>query len=284
MKKVFLTLITLGFSMAAMAQTSTIENVSSGEESTGSLRTRLAEVTAPMTFSLKTEASGNFREMDKGEGGDTETQLRFGYKMNDQWEAGLLLGGKFHISGEAEAQNEESVTFSDMALAAKFTGASILNADKTVIDLRVALPTSAASYNLHKYFQLRGDLVLPYTLANDRSVGIWLSGRGHVFETKASEVNVYSQLRASQGKDFVAYAALNHELRLVNQKAGLSRTVEAMGPELGLEVAPTKELKIALAVAQKRNILNPTESNVNPNYTVFDEAETEAKVSAQIRL
>ncbi len=238
----------------------------------------------PLTATLKSEMSSNIESAKDQGGALTETQLRLAYKFNDTAQLGLLFGGKYNLANEKQTQADQNMIASDTAIAGILVAPAILGADKTTIDGRLYLPTSAASEKAKQQYQLRADITLPYSMESQRVASVSVSPRFSDFEITASKAELVSQAKFAQGKTFVPYVALNHKLKLADATAGMTRTEEYMGPEVGIDVVPHKLVKLSLLVSQERNILNPTAKKARATYTAFDTNETKYLFGAQIKL
>lgn len=238
----------------------------------------------PWAVSLKSELSANMEAAKQIGGAGTETQFRAAYKFNDAAQLGVLLGGKYNLAGENQNQAQQEMVASDAAIAGIYVAPAILGADKTQIDGRLYLPTSNASQLAKQQYQVRADILLPYSLESQRSAAILISPRFADFDVAASKMELVSQAKLAQGKTIAPYIALNHKLKMADAAAGLSRTEEYMGPEVGVEIIPHKMVKLALLVSQERNILNPTAKKARGEYSVFNTSETKYLLGAQIKL
>lgn len=274
MRAVLLAAITLIINQLAAAQTTT---------TTPTVTTKAPEAALPWTASLKSEMESNIETGKTVGGAQTDNQFRIAYKFNDKAQIGLLFGGKYKLTSETQTQADQEMISSDVAVAGVLTAPAILNADKTEIDGRIYLPTSDLSKNAKQNYQLRADIKLPYSLESQRTATLMVSPRVSDYEITATKVELISQAKLAQGKMFVPYVALNHKLRLDNT-AGLVRSEERMGPELGLDINPHRLVRLSLLVAQDRNILNPTKKNIRSEYALFDTKETKYLLGAQIRL
>lgn len=271
MKRIIASALVLISSASTLAQNTTV--------------TTTAPTTAmPWTATLKSEVSSNLETAKQIGGALTETQLRLAYKFNDVAQLGLLLGGKYNVANDSQNQADQDLISSDAAIAGIYVAPAILGADKTQIDGRLYVPTSEASKIAKQQALMRADILLPYTLEQQRSVSLLVSPRYTDYQQTASKLELVSQAKLAQGKMIAPYLALNHKLKLVDATAGLTRAEELMGPELGVEIVPHKLVKLSLLVSQERNILNPTAKKASANYSAFNTTETKYLVGAQIKL
>lgn len=237
----------------------------------------------PWTATLKSELTSNVQTAKDMGGAGTETQFRLAYKFNDQAQLGLLVGGKYNLATINQNQEDQKMVASNVALAGLFIAPSLLQSDKTEIDARIYLPTSDASQTLKENFQMRADIKLPYTVAPQRVATLQVSPRWTDYAAMDSKIELVSQAKLAQGKMVAPYAALNHRFKFLNGEK-TTRTEEFAGPELGLDYAPHKIVKLTLSVSQERNILNPTAKKVRAEYSAFDTRETKYLLGAQIKL
>lgn len=240
--------------------------------------------TTSWTALLKSEASNNLEVARTVGGALTENQFRLAYKFNDKANVGLLWGAKYKLASDKEIQSEQAVINSDTAIAGFFVAPSFIGSDKTEIDARFYLPTSEESKVKHKNYVIRTDLKLPYSMVSDRVAILNVSPRFTDNDQAVEQLEVLSQIRLGQGKTYIPYIALNHRFKMLGQTLNLARTEEYMGPELGFEVIPHKMVKLALLVAQERNILNPSAKKASAQYSLFERNETKYLFGAQIKM
>lgn len=252
-------------------------------QTAGTSTTSVTSPSLPWTVSAKSEWSSNIETAKQVGGAATENQFRIAYKLTDKVQLGLLFGGKYNLANENQIQSDQEFIGMDTALAGLFVAPSFLGSDKTEVDARVYLPTTEASQKAKQLYQLRADIKLPYTFSSARSATLQVSPRVSDFEVAATKLELVSQAKFAQGSKVAPYIALNHKLKMLNT-AGMSRTEEYVGPELGVELVPHKMVKLAFLVAQERNILNPSVKKVRPEYSAFDTKETKYLMSAQIKL
>jgi hypothetical protein len=241
-------------------------------------------VSLPFALSLKSEISNNIEAALESGGAVVDNQFRIGYKLNDSAQIGVLLSGKYNIAEQNQLQSDQEFVAGDAAIAGILVAPSLLRSDKTEVDGRLYLPTSEASKKAQQQFQVRADVKLPYTLPAQSSFTVTMSPRVSGYVSTGEKLDFVSQAKLAKGRTIVPYFAMNHSLRMLNGMAGMARTTESVGPEIGVEVSPSKMVRLALLVSQERSIFSSKTNKQKAQYTAFAANETKVLFGAQIRL
>lgn len=249
-----------------------------------SISTSTPAVPPPWAISLKSEWSRNLEEAKTVGGASTDNQFRIEYKLNSTAQMGLLFGGKYTMASEKQNQSDQKMIGSDTAIVGAYVIPNALGADKVQIDGRYYLPTSDASRDKKQNGLLRADIKMPFSLENQKSFKLYLSPRHYNYQNNDNVIDLRSQVRFDQGKNFLPYVAFNHTLKLSDIPAGYTRMVETAGPEIGIETQPNKFVNLNLRLAQDRNILNPSKTKSQKQYSVFDPDESTYYLEAVVKL
>lgn len=273
MKKNLVLFLSFLISVSVFAQTS---STSSGTSSI------FAPIQTPWVFQFKNDTFNTLETTKIMGGATTENQFKLTNKINSSTQIGFLVGFKYDLANTSQNQADIKTKMNDFALDGILETGSLLGSDKTVTEGRIYIPTSEKSHVEHLNTQLRADVLMPYTLKNNMTAYLYFNPRLYNYENGLNITKLRSQARIGIGSTLHSYVALDHKIEM-GTKVINKRTLEAMGPEVGIEWTPNSFVKLAFNVAQFRNVLNPTESNVRKNIALFDTKESEYDFMAQIK-
>lgn len=213
-----------------------------------------------------------------------EYQYRLGYKITPDTSVGVLGTFAYSKVGTISEAAQADVDYYDSALTMTTKTGAILGSDPVVLDFRIYAPTSR-SYAYSKpgvgletrEAMFRLDAAMNFPITPKIAAGLLLSPRHTIVKTGPNVSKLVSSANVAYNftDALSTYAAINDELKIVNDGSQNTTTFNHIGPEVGVNYSATKNLDLSLIMAQERNVLNPTEKEDRSEYSMFYAKETE---------
>lgn len=264
-------LVAMSLTALMMTSTALAQNANTTTTTVGAVQPKAA---SKVSASYLLWAYNDLETLKNTGGNDLYHQIDLGYKLDNGMKV-TLIGIMETPVGAAGQASEVEPRYGDLALKLGGKGGSVLGSDPASLSGRVYFKTSSASFKSNREYVLRADAGLNWKITNKLNSKLEVSPRYSEYSTGANKTRNITTAGVTYdlSDKTSAYAVLNHDIWGEGER-DMTKNVETLGPEFGVDLSATQNISVTLSVGQDRNILNPTAKGARKNVALFDTKET----------